>query len=177
MQAQDGEVYVENVISNHIECLLNKLKICGCNIKEKENIIYLKAPERLKATDLNTEPYPGFPTDLQSIFATTMIKAEGISIITENIFENRFKYVQELKKMGANIEKRKNQIRITGTEEILANNLYAMDLRGGAALIIAALQAKGKSKISNIQYILRGYDKIDAKLRNIGADIKIKEGE
>ena len=177
LQVQDGEVSVENVVSNHIEDLLAKLELCGCNIKVKKNSIYLKAPERLKAIDIATEPYPGFPTDLQSIYAATMVRADGISNITENIFENRFKYVSELKKMGAIIEECENKIKIKGTEDIFANNLKAMDLRGGAALIIAALQAKGKSRISNIQYILRGYDKIDTKLRNIGADIRIEEGE
>lgn len=139
--------------------------------------VYLKAPVKLKATDIVTEPYPGFPTDMQSIFASTLIKAEGVSHITENIFENRYKYVDELIKMGANIKQKENRLEITGEKKIKASNVKAMDLRGGAALIIAALQAEGTTEISNIEYIFRGYDNIDEKLRSLGAEIKIKEGE
>ena len=137
----------------------------------------MQAPKKLKAVNIKTMPYPGFPTDMQSIFVATLIQSDGISSMEENIFENRYKYVSELRKMGVNIIQEERKIKITGEKNIKATNLKAMDLRGGAALVIAALQAKGISEISNIEYILRGYDKLDEKLRKLGAKIKVEEGE
>lgn len=156
---------------------ISKLEKCGCKIKIDDSTISLKAPRRLNCVDIETEPYPGFPTDMQSIFVATLIRGKGVSSITENIFENRYKYVPELKKMGLNITQEDRQIKLTGEKRIKATNLSAMDLRGGAALVIAALQAKGITEISNIEYILRGYEKLDEKLGKLGAKIKIEEGE
>ena len=179
MQQQqiNGEIRVTDTKPLHLEETLRKLEQIGCCINVDKDDIYLKAPEILKAVDLETQPYPGFPTDMQSIFVSTLIKAEGKSTITENIFENRYKYVSELMKMGANIKQEDKKLKITGEKNIKATNLKAMDLRGGAALIIAALQAEGISEISNIEYVLRGYENIDEKLRKLGAEINIKEGE
>lgn len=173
----DGEVKLKNTEPRHMEETINKLKECGCSIKVDKDAIYLKAPERLKSVDIETKPYPGFPTDMQSIFVATLIRGEGISYMQENIFENRYKYVPELRKMGVNIIQEGRKIKITGEKTIKATNLKAMDLRGGAALVIAGLQAKGTTEISNIEYILRGYENLNKKLEKLGAKIKIEEGE
>ncbi len=175
--ASGGEVTVLEIEPKHIKKTINKLRECGCNIKVEENKVYLKAPQILKAIDIETEPYPGFPTDMQSIFVATLIRAEGVSVIRENIFENRYKYVSELRKMETNIVQMDRELRVTGVKNIKASNLMAKDLRGGAALVIAALQAEGVSVISNIEYILRGYEELDNKLRKLGAKIRIREGE
>lgn len=172
-----GEIKITDTEPKHLEATINKLKECGCNIKITENEIYLKAPKILKSVNIETEPYPGFPTDMQSIFVATLIRAEGISYMTENIFENRYKYVKELIKMGGNIQQQEKRLKITGEKEIKAANLRAKDLRGGAALIIAALQAKGITEILEVDYILRGYEEIEKKLRKLGAKIYIEEGE
>ncbi len=156
---------------------INKLRECGCSIEIDNDRIHLKAPNSLKCVKIETQPYPGFPTDMQSIFVATLIKGEGISYMKENIFESRYKYVAELKKMGVNIEQEDRVLRITGEKTIKATNLKAMDLRGGAALVIAALQADGTTELSNIEYILRGYENLDKKLQKLGAKIKIEEGE
>lgn len=173
----NGNIKITNTEPKHLEETLRKLKQCGCDITIDKSDIYLKAPERLKAINIYTAPYPGFPTDMQAIFVSTLIKAEGNSYITENIFENRYKYVKELIKLGANIKQDGKTLTITGEKKIKATNLKAMDLRGGAALIIAALQAEGISEISDIEYVLRGYENIDEKLRKLGAEINIREGE
>lgn len=176
-QFANGSIKLRNVEPNHIKALLEKLKQCGCKIKEEENSIYLKAPMALKAVNIETEPYPGFPTDLQSIMVATLVKANGISKVTENIFENRFKYVSELKKMGAYIEQQERSLKIIGTNKLHGATVRAMDLRGGAALIIAGLQTSELTEIINIEYILRGYEGIDNKLRTLGASIITREGE
>ena len=160
-----------------MEKKIKKLKECGCDISIEKNQISLKAPEKLSHVDIKTEPYPGFPTDMQSIFVATLIKSDGASSMEENIFENRYKYVSELKKMGVDIIQEERKIKITGVKNVKATNVKAMDLRGGAALVIAALQAKGITEISNIEYILRGYEDLDEKLRKLGAKIKVEEGE
>lgn len=175
--ATNGELVLKNVLPTHMKETLEKLKECGCFIEQSNNTIRLKTPATLKCVNIETQPYPGFPTDMQSIFVAMLIKAKGISYMKENIFENRYKYVPELKKMGVNIIQEDNRIKITGEKTIKATNLKAMDLRGGAALVIAALQADGTTEISNIEYILRGYEHLDKKLEKLGAKIKIEEGE
>ena len=177
LQQTNGNIKLINAEPSHMEKTLEKLKECGCNIIIERDQILLKAPEKLFKVDIETEPYPGFPTDMQSIFVATLIKSDGISSMKENIFENRYKYVTELKKMAVNIIQEDRKIKITGEKNIKATNLKAMDLRGGAALVIAALQAKGITEISNIEYILRGYERLDEKLRKLGAKIKVEEGE
>ena len=175
--ANKGNIKLINAEPRHMEKTLDKLKECGCDISIEKDQILLKAPEKLCNVEIETEPYPGFPTDMQSIFVATLIQSEGTSSMKENIFENRYKYVSELKKMGANIIQEERKIKITGEKNIKATNLKAMDLRGGAALVIAALQAKGITEISNIEYILRGYENLDEKLLKLGAKIKVEEGE
>ena len=117
-------------------------------------------------------PYPGFPTDMQSIFATTLVTAKGTSIIVENLFENRYKYTQELIRMGAKIEIQGKTAVIKGVRKIYGTTVKATDLRGGAALVVAGISAKGTTKIENIEYILRGYEKFEQKLKNIGVEIE-----
>ena len=117
-------------------------------------------------------PYPGFPTDMESIFGSMLTYAKGTSVITENIFENRFKYLQELQRMGAKNKQEGNVAIITGVKKLTGAKVKSTDLRGGAALIIASLVAKGKTEITNIEYILRGYENIEKKLKKLGAKIE-----
>ena len=160
-----GNITLQKVIPQHIETLTNKLQEMGCSLKISKNEIILKAPKRLKPVDIKTLPYPGFPTDMQSVLGTTVAVAKGTSIITENIFENRFKYLSELKKMGAKVTIEGRTAVIKGVRKLSKANVRATDLRGGAALVIAGLNAKGRTTVENIEYILRGYEDFDRKLQ------------
>ena len=171
-----GNIKLTKVNPEHIQTLLNKLEEMGCKLKISKDEIVMQAPKKLKPVDIKTLPYPGFPTDMQSIIATTLTVAKGTSIIVENIFENRYKYTSELKKMGAKITIEGKTAIIKGVRRINKATVKATDLRGGAALIVAALNAKGKSEIENIGYILRGYENIDTKLRSLGANIYCSDG-
>ncbi len=166
-----GETILKKVNNSHINPIIEKLRESGCIIEINNNELYIKAPKRLKAIDVKTMPYPGFPTDMQSIIGATLCVANGTSIITENIFENRFKYINELQKMGAKIKTEGRTAVIKGCRKIYGAQVNATDLRGGASLIIAGLIAKGITKINNIDYILRGYERIDRKLQILGAKI------
>lgn len=170
-----GNITLQKVIPQHIETLTNKLQEMGCSLKISKNEIILKAPKRLKPVDIKTLPYPGFPTDMQSVLGTTVAVAKGTSIITENIFENRFKYLSELKKMGAKVTIEGRTAVIKGVRKLSKANVRATDLRGGAALVIAGLNAKGRTTVENIEYILRGYEDLDRKLQSIGANIYIED--
>lgn len=170
-----GNVRLQKVIPEHISTLLNKLEDMGCDIIINKNEITLNAPKRLKAVDIKTLPYPGFPTDLQSVLSSTLTVAKGTSIIVENIFENRYKYLNELAKMGAKATIEGRTAVIKGIRKLNNANVRATDLRGGAAMVIAALNAKGRTCIGNIEYILRGYENLDTKLNSLGANIFIEE--
>ena len=172
-----GKIRLNNVIPDHISPVLNKLEECGCKIKKEKRTVLLEAPKRLKAVDIKTMPYPGFPTDMQSVFASMLTVSRGTSIVVENIFENRYKYMSELKKMGAKITIEGKTAVIKGVRKLSGTKVMSTDLRGGAALVTAGLVAKGKTEITSIEYILRGYEGLDKKLRNLGANIEIKEGE
>ena len=172
-----GNIKITNVAPEHVTAILSKLEETGCKLSLKKNSIELSAPKRLKAVEIKTMPYPGFPTDMQSVFGSILCVAKGTSIITENIFENRYRYTSELARMGAKVKVEGKTAIITGRRRLNAANVNSTDLRGGAALVLAGLQAKGVSKINNINYILRGYENIDSKLRNIGAKIKLEEGD
>ncbi len=172
-----GKVNLKEVIPEHLTPVLHKLEECGCKIETTKNSIMLQAPKKMKSIDIKTMPYPGFPTDMQSVFASMLCTTKGTSIVIENIFENRYKYTNELKRMGAKITIEGRSAIIKGVRKLTATNVKATDLRGGAALVVAALNAKGKTKIENIEYILRGYENLDKKLNNLGANIKIEEGE
>ena len=166
-----GNLKVTNLNSNHIEPILNKLEEAGCVLKIEKNTVEIKASKRIKAVDIKTMPYPGFPTDMQSIFGALLTTAKGTSIITENIFESRYKYVQELNRMGAKINVEGRTAVIKGTKRIQGASVVASDLRGGAALVLEALVAKGVTQVDNVHYILRGYENIVDKLKNLGAKI------
>ena len=156
---------------------MSKLEEAGCTIKTDKNVIKLIAPKRLKAVEIKTMPYPGFPTDLQPIFGSMLSVAKGTSIITENIFENRFKYISELNRMGAKIQIEGNTAIINGVRRLYGANVNSTDLRGGAALILAGIASKGTTTVDNINYILRGYENIEDKLKDLGATIRKEEGE
>lgn len=168
-----GEVKLKNVISEHIEPVIQKLEDAGCKLNIIHNGIELKAPKRLKSVDIKTMPYPGFPTDMQSIFGTIMTVAKGTSIVIENIFENRFKYLDELSRMGAKYTIEGRTAIIKGVRKLNSANVRAKDLRGGISLVIAGMYANGKTKVDNIEYILRGYDNLDNKIRSLGGRIHL----
>ncbi len=166
-----GSLKIKNADATHITPVIDKLEESGCKIGTYKNIIQIEGPKKLKAVDIKTMPYPGFPTDMQSIFATTMTVAKGTSVIVENIFENRYKYTQELVRMGAKIKVEGKTAVIKGVRKLYGANVKATDLRGGASAVMAGIVAKGMTKVENIEYILRGYEKFDKKLQNIGVDI------
>ncbi|MGN1299093.1 MAG: UDP-N-acetylglucosamine 1-carboxyvinyltransferase [Candidatus Scatovivens sp.] len=172
-----GKIKLNKVIPEHITPIISKLEECGCKIKTEKRTIYLETPKRINATTIKTMPYPGFPTDMQPIFSVLLMTAKGTSVIQENIFENRFKYVQELKRMGAKAEIQNNTLIITGVRKLQGAKLEATDLRGGAAMILSGLAAKGKTQINKLEYVLRGYENLDKKLISLGANIIRKEGE
>jgi UDP-N-acetylglucosamine 1-carboxyvinyltransferase len=167
-----GKVILNNVIPEHIVPVIHKLQEAGCEIDTEKNRIIINAPKKLKSIEIKTMPYPGFPTDLQQIFGATLSVAKGTSIIIENIFENRFKYTNELIRMGAKITVEGRTAIISGKRKLSGANVQGNDLRGGAALVIAGLAAKGKTRVDNIEYVLRGYEDLDDKLNMLGANIK-----
>lgn len=171
-----GKVKVNNVVPDHIIPVIHKLQETGCNILIEKNSIEIEAPKKLKSIEIKTMPYPGFPTDLQQIFGSILTTAKGTSIVIENIFENRFKYINELIRMGAKITIEGRTAIITGKRRLIGTTVQGSDLRGGAGLIIAGLAAKGKTTVENIEYVLRGYENLDEKLNMLGANIK-KVGE
>lgn len=168
-----GNITLDAVNPNDITPVISKLEEAGCKLIIEKNKIQIIAPKKLKSLEIKTMPYPGFPTDMQSAFVSALTIAKGTSIMIENIFENRYKYVPELIRMGAKITVEGRSAIIKGTRKLYGANVKATDLRGGAALVIAGLSAKGKTTVENIEYILRGYENFDEKLRSLGADIKI----
>ena len=171
--ATKGNLILENTNAEHITPVITKLQEADCKIEIEKNKIKINSNKKIKALDIKTMPYPGFPTDMQSVFSAMLTTAKGTSIIVENIFENRFKYTQELNKMGAKITVEGKSAIIRGVRKLYGANVKATDLRGGAALVLAGLSAKGITKVDDIEYILRGYENFDKKLRNINADIQI----
>ena len=168
-----GKIKLEKTNPNHVTPVINKLEEAGCNIEIEKGTIKIEAPKKLKAVDIKTMPYPGFPTDMQSLMAAAFAIAKGTTIIVENIFENRYKYTQELNKMGAKITVEGKSAIIRGTRKLYGATIRATDLRGGAALVLAGLAAKGTTVVENIEYILRGYEDFDKKIRTLGGDIEI----
>ena len=148
------------------------LRDCGAQIHNTQNHIRMICDKRLKNTDIQTMPYPGFPTDVQSQAVSAMATMEGTGIVKETIFENRFKHTAELLKMGADITISERIAIVRGVNRLTGAHVYSPDLRGGAALVLAALGAEGSSIIDNIHYIERGYDHFDSMLSSLGADIK-----
>lgn len=175
--ATKGDIMIRNVIPKHLEAISAKLIEIGAEVDEFDDAVRVVASRRLKSTQIKTLPYPGFPTDMQPQMAVALALSKGTSVITESIFENRFRYVDELNKMGASIKTEGNTAIIMGVEKYTGARMSAPDLRAGAALVIAALAADGYSVIDQIGYILRGYEKFDEKLRALGGLIEIADTE
>ncbi|MBQ2117048.1 MAG: UDP-N-acetylglucosamine 1-carboxyvinyltransferase [Lachnospiraceae bacterium] len=172
-----GDVTVKNVIPKHLESTTAKLIEMGCQIEESDDAVRVVASRRPECTHVKTLPYPGFPTDMQPQISVTLALANGTSIVTESIFDNRFKYVDELAKMGSNIKVEGNTAIIEGVDRLTSADLTAPDLRAGAALVLACLTAEGFSTVDDIKYIERGYEDFDVKLRGLGAHIEKVESE
>lgn len=170
--ATGGDVTVRNVIPKHLEATSAKLIEAGCRIEEFDDAVRVTAPETLHHTQVTTLAYPGFPTDMQPQMGVVLALSEGTSTITESIFENRFKYVDELVCMGARIKVEGNIAIINGVEGFTGARVSAPDLRAGAALVIAGLAAEGITTVDDIYYIERGYETFDAKLRSLGGQIE-----
>ncbi len=170
--ATKGDVLIKNVIPKHLEAISAKLVEIGASVYEFDEAVRVSANKRLGHTQIKTQPYPGFPTDMQPQMATILALGEGTSIVTENIFENRYRYVDELARMGAQIKVEGNVAIIDGVGKFTGASVSAPDLRAGAALVTAALTAEGFSTVDHIHYIERGYEEFEGKLRALGADIE-----
>ncbi|MGI6107792.1 MAG: UDP-N-acetylglucosamine 1-carboxyvinyltransferase [Lachnospiraceae bacterium] len=171
--ATRGDVTVRNVIPKHLECLTSKLREIGCEVSEFDDAVRVVCNHRLHCTSVNTMPYPGFPTDMQPQISVLLTLAQGTSIVTESIFENRFRYVDELSRMGADIRVEGGNIAIiNGCEKLTGAAVTVPDLRAGAALVIAALAADGITTLDDIEFIKRGYEDFAPKIRSLGGMIE-----
>lgn len=167
-----GDIILENVINDHLRPVIAKLIEIGCQVEEGESTLRVKGPQNILPTDIKTMPHPGFPTDLQSPFMSLLSLAEGSSMVTETVFENRFMNVSELKRMGANIKIEGRSAVIQGVSELDGSNVAATDLRAGASLILSGLVANGETVVSEIYHIERGYVDMVKKMKNLGANIE-----
>ncbi|AGC69701.1 UDP-N-acetylglucosamine 1-carboxyvinyltransferase 3 [Thermoclostridium stercorarium subsp. stercorarium DSM 8532] len=170
--ATNGDVLVKNIIPKHMESLTAKLQEMNVTVDVYDDSIRVRGSDKIQKVNIKTLPYPGFPTDLQPPVTSLLCRAEGTSIITEGVWDNRFQYVDELKRMGAKIKVEGRTAVIEGPVRLTGAPVRAMDLRAGAAMVIAGLMAHGETVISNIHYIDRGYERLDEKLRSLGADIQ-----
>ena len=175
--ATRGDITVKNVIPKHLDCLSSKLREIGCEVSEFDDAVRVVCKERLHATSVNTLPYPGFPTDMQPQMSVVLALARGTSVVTESIFDNRFRYVDELIRMGASIQVESNIAIINGIEQFSGTSVTVPDLRAGAALVIAGLAAQGVSVLEDIVYIKRGYEDFAEKLTSLGGVIEEVETE
>lgn len=166
-----GDVYIENAISEHLKPVIAKLKEAGVTIEEDVEGIRVTCDKRTKSVDIKTMPYPGFPTDMQAQFMAMMAVSEGTGMVTETVFENRFMHVDELKRMGANIKIDGRTSVVEGVERLTGCQVKATDLRAGAAMVLAGLVADGETQVGYIHHIDRGYDNLVQKLVGLGADI------
>jgi UDP-N-acetylglucosamine 1-carboxyvinyltransferase len=170
--ATGGRICVHNVVPKHMESVSTKLREIGIPVEISNNTITACGADSFRGTEIRTNPYPGFPTDMHPQFSALLALSKGMSTVSEGIYSGRFKYVTELNKMGANIEVIDNAALINGVEKLHGAEVKATDLRAGACLVIAALAAEGITTISNIEYIDRGYENLVEKLRSLGADIR-----
>ena len=173
--ATGGQVLIKNIIPKHMDCITAKLVEMGVEVEEHEDTLLVRRTGKLQKTNVKTMPYPGFPTDMQPQVTAVLSLAEGTSLVTESVWNNRYRYVDELKRMGANIQVDEKTAVVEGVDHLTGAPIQACDLRAGAALVIAALAAHGQSEISCVQYIERGYEDIVTKLRRLGADIRAVE--
>ena len=175
--ATGGKVLVKNVIPKHLECISAKLREMGVKVTEQGDSVLVEASGRLKKAKVKTMPHPGFPTDMQPQIAVCMALAKGTSVVTEGVWDNRFRYVGELRRMGANIQVDGKVAVIEGVEKLHGCPIKACDLRAGAAMVIAGLAAEGTTTISDIRYVERGYENLAEKLRGLGADFSKVEDQ
>ena len=169
--ATGGEVRIRNVIPKHLDCISAKLREMGVEIDELEDSVIVRRREKLNRTNVKTQPYPGFPTDMQPQICAVLSVADGTSVITEGVWDNRYKYVSELKKMGAEIQVDGKTAIVEGVPYLTGAPVVACDLRAGAAVVIAGLCAQGETVVEDVIYIERGYEDFVGKLRRLGADI------
>ena len=173
--ATGGQILVKNIIPKHMDCITAKLVEMGVEVEEREDTLLVCRSGPLQKANVKTMPYPGFPTDMQPQITTVLCLAEGTSLVTESVWNNRYRYVDELKRMGANIQVDDKTAVVEGVDHLTGAPIQACDLRAGAALVIAALAAQGESEISCVQYIERGYEDIVTKLQGLGATIRAVE--
>ena len=171
--ATGGQLLIKNVIPKHMECISSKLQEMGVIIEEHDDALLVRRSEPLQRTNVKTLPYPGFPTDMQPQITVVLSLAEGTSIVTEGVWDNRFKYVGELKRLGAQIQVDGRVAVVEGVGRLEGAPIQACDLRAGAALVIAGLAAQGTTTLGSVQYIERGYEDMVGKLRAVGADIEL----
>ena len=173
--ATGGQGLVKNIIPKHMDCISAKLVEMGVEVEENEDTLLVRRSGKLQRTNVKTLPYPGFPTDMQPQITAVLTLAEGTSLVTESVWSSRYRYVDELKRMGAKIQVDDKTAVVEGVEYLTGAPIQASDLRAGAALVIAALAAKGRSEITQVHYIERGYEDIVSKLQALGADIQSVE--
>jgi UDP-N-acetylglucosamine 1-carboxyvinyltransferase len=172
--AAGGDVLIKNVIPKHLDCISSKLVEMGVEVYDLDDAVRVRRTGPLMRTNVKTLPYPGFPTDMQPQIAAVMTIAQGTSLVTESVWNSRYRYVDEFKRMGAHIQVDGHVAVIEGVAQLTGAPVQACDLRAGAAMVVAGLAAQGVTEIDNIQYIERGYEDIVRKLAGIGADISVE---
>ena len=173
--ATGGQLLLKNVIPKHMECISAKLMEMGVSVTEDDDSLLVRRSGPLTKTNVKTLPYPGFPTDMQPQITVALCLAQGTSLVTEGVWNNRFKYVEELRRMGAQIQVDGRVAVVEGVTQLTGAPVQACDLRAGAALVIAGLAAQGETELTQVQYIERGYEDLVGKLRQLGADIRVEE--
>ena len=166
-----GKIKLNNIIPGHLDSLISKLRECGCKINSTDDSVIIQPTDRLNSVDMTTDVFPGFATDLQARWVALMTVANGSSMITDTVYHDRFSHVPELNRFGANIKVEKNTAFVRGVKTLVGAPVMSTDIRASASLIIAGLAAKGKTEISRVYHIDRGYEKIEEKFRSIGAKI------
>ena len=174
--AAGGRLLIRNVIPKHMDCISAKLTEMGVTVEEEDDTLLVSRSGPLQRTNVKTQPYPGFPTDMQPQIAVVLSLAQGTSLVTEGVYgANRFKYMDELRRMGGQVQVDGRVAVIEGVEYLTGAPVQACDLRAGAALVIAGLAARGVTELSQVQFIERGYEDLVGKLRSVGADIRVEE--
>ena len=173
----NGELTLENCRLDHLMAFVDRLAAVGVNVEKGAQGVTVSSARRLEPADVTTQPFPGFPTDLQAQIMTLLCLADGNSIITEKIFPDRFLHVAELSRMGAHLRKEGPTVMVQGVKRLIAAPVMASDLRASAALVLAGLAARGATRVHRVYHLERGYERLDDKLRAVGADIQRKEGE
>lgn len=170
-----GDVTATYCRPSHLEAVLMKLREAGAEVREEKDTVRLTMPSKLKGTDIKTLPFPGFPTDMQAQVVALMSLAEGTSVVTETVFESRFMHVEELRRMGADIRVEGNRLVVTGGKKLTGAPVMASDLRASAGLIVAGLAAEGVTQVQRVYHLDRGYERIEEKLRALGADVRRRQ--